>query len=198
LRGGTFDATVDAVPSPPRDSAPGIHHAWVNATGKESYYVDDVDRLAWIRRLVRVAEQLRWTCIAFCQMTTHVHVLVAVPDRSLPIGMKRLNLDYSTGFNLRHGRVGQFVRRRYGSRRIELGSDLLGVYTYVVSNPVEAGLCPRAEDWRWSSYATTLGISSDFRFVDASLVLDEVGGSTDALRALVAETYLAASATSGV
>ena len=186
------------MPPPPRDSAPGLHHVWVNATGNESYYVDDVDRLAWIRRLAQVSKELGWTCIAFCQMSTHVHLIVAVPDSSLPIGMKRLNLDYSTGFNLRHGRVGQFVRRRYGSRRIELGSDLLGAYAYVVRNPVEAGLCPRAEDWRWSSYATTLRISKDFPFVDASLVLDELGGATDALRAFVEARYPAETATAGV
>jgi REP-associated tyrosine transposase len=189
------------MPPSPRDSAPGLQHVWVNATGKEMYYVDEVDRLAWIRRLVQTIERHGWTCIAFCQMTTHVHLVLAIPDWSLPIGMKVLNLEYSKDFNARHGRAGQFVRRRYGSRRIENGRDLLAAFAYVVLNPVEAGMCPRAEDWRWSSYATTLGISRDFPFVDASLVLAELGGSTDALRAFVEErsaTGLAGPATAGV
>jgi hypothetical protein len=47
-------------------------------------------------------------------------------------------------------------------------------------------MCPRAEDWRWSSYATTLGLTNDFPFVDAGVVLSEVGGSVDAIRELVA------------
>lgn len=84
-----------------------------------------------------------------------------------------------------HSRLGQFVRRRYGSRRVADGRDLLGTYAYVVLNPVTAGLVPRPEDWRWSSHATGLGISSDFPFVDVSLVITEAGGSVDELRRLV-------------
>jgi hypothetical protein len=55
----------------------------------------------------------------------------------------------------------------------------------VVGNPVKDGVCARAEDWRWSSYAATLGLTSDFSFVDAGLVLAELDDSLDALRILV-------------
>ena len=65
------------------------------------------------------------------------------------------------------------------------GRDLAGAYAYVVLNPVSEGMCPRAEDWRWSSYATTLGLTNDFGFVNAQLLLAELGGGLDALRALV-------------
>jgi hypothetical protein len=119
------------------------------------------------------------------ELTTHVHLILHVPDRSLPLGMQWLNSAYSRHFNDRHDRVGQFVKGRYGSRRIRSASDLLATYVYVVLNPVEAGLCPRPEDWRWSSYATTLGITADFPFADASVVIAEAGGTADALRKLV-------------
>jgi REP-associated tyrosine transposase len=174
---------------------------WVNATGKERYYADTDDRLAWIRRLARVLDHFGWNCVAFCQLSTHVHLIVSVPDASLPLGMKQLNMGYSRDFNARHDRVGQFVRRRYGSRRIVDGRDLVAAYSYVVLNPVRAGLCPRPEDWRWSSYATTLRISDDFPFIDASLAVVEAGGSTDALRKTVdarARERLSRSATAGV
>jgi REP-associated tyrosine transposase len=173
------------MPPTPRDRAPGLHHVWVNATGNWAYYLDDVDRMAWIRRLVRTLDRHRWVCLAFCQMTTHVHLAVSVPDSSLPDGMRYLNREYSKDFNARHDRVGYLVRKRYGSRRIEDAADLLGVYAYVVLNPVREGMCRRAEDWPWSSFATTAGLRRDFPFVDASLVLAELGGSTAALRAVV-------------
>jgi hypothetical protein len=38
-------------------------------------------------------------------------------------------------------------------------------------------MCPRGEDWRWSSLASTLELTDDYPFVNASLVLAEVGGS---------------------
>jgi putative transposase len=174
------------VPSPPRDRAPGLHHVWVNATSNWPYFNDGVDRITWIRLLVRTLDRFGWMCIAVCQMTTHVHAIFHVPDGSLPEGMRYLNREYSKDYNDRHGRVGQFVRKRYGSRRIEDARDLVGAYAYVVLNPVRAGACRRAEDWRWSSFATTVGLADDFSFVDASLVLAEFGGSTEALRAYVA------------
>lgn len=157
--------------------------------------------MGWIRLLVRALDVYRWTCLAFCQMSTHVHLLVSVPDTSLPLGMKQLNMAYSRDFNAQHDRIGQFVRRRYGSRRVTDGRDLLGTYPYVVLNPVIAGLVPRPEDWRWSSHATALGISSDFPFVDAALAVAEAGGSVDALRVLVearGAELLSKTATSGV
>lgn len=174
---------------------------WVNATGNERYYVDDEDRIAWVRLLAKVLKRFDWECLAFCQLSTHVHLIVSVPDTSLPVGMKQLNMAYSRDFNARHDRVGQFVRRRYGSRRIADGRDLVATYAYVVLNPVIAGLCPRPEDWRWSSYAAALGISADFPFVDASLAVAEAGGSTEALRRTVdarAGERLSQPATSGV
>ena len=174
------------MPTKLRDLAPGFHHVWVNATGNWAYYQDDVDRMMWIRLLVRTLDRRRWRCMAFCQMSTHVHLLLSLPDQSLADGMHSLNLAYSKEFNARHGRVGALLRKRYGSRRVEGGDDLVGTYAYVVLNPVVEGMCPRAEDWRWSSYATTLGLSADFPFVDASLVLAELGGSPERLREFIA------------
>ena len=173
------------MPARPRDSAPGIHHVWVNATSHWQYFVDDVDRLAWIRLLIRVRDRHGWRVLAFCQMTTHVHALLEVPNDSLPSGMEYLSREYGKDFNARHGRHGHLVRKRYGSRRVTDARDLLGVYAYVVLNPVEAGACTRAEDWRWSSYATAVGLTHDFPFVDTALVLAEIGGRIEELRALV-------------
>ena len=155
----------------------------------------------WIRRLCRILDRYSWTCIAFCQMTSHVHLIVDVPDSSLALGMQELNMGYSRDFNAIHDRVGQFVRRRYNSRRIVDGGDLVGAYSYVVLNPVNARACSCPEDWRWSSYATTVGISSDFAFVDASLVIAEAGGSPASLRSVVEgrqREQLSQTATSGV
>jgi REP element-mobilizing transposase RayT len=178
-------AKLGFVPAKPRDTAPGIHHVWVNATSHWPYFVDDVDRLTWIRLLIRVSDRHGWRVLAFCQMTTHVHALLEVGNDTLPLGMEYLNREYGKDFNARHGRHGHLVRKRYGSRRVEDRRDLLGAYAYVVLNPVAAGACTRPEDWRWSSYATTIALTNDFPFVNASLVLAETGGLVDQLRAFV-------------
>src|SRR5436305_4840335 len=77
-----------AMPARPRDCAPGIHHVWVNATSHWPYFVDDIDRLTWIRLLGRVRDRCGWRVPAFCQMTTHVHALFEVPNDTLSAGME--------------------------------------------------------------------------------------------------------------
>jgi REP element-mobilizing transposase RayT len=158
---------------------------WVNATGNWPYFLDEIDRVNWIRRLVTMLDRTAWTCVALCQMSTHVHLVLDVPDASLAVGMRDLNREYSCDFNLRHGRQGVFLRKRFGSRRIDDGEDLVGAYSYVVLNPVAEGLCLRPEEWRWSSYRTSIGMSADFPFVDARTVIADAGGRRSALREAV-------------
>jgi putative transposase len=173
------------MPRVPRDVSPGFHHVWVGATGGWDYFLDEVDRVSWVRFLVATVAEMRWTCVAFCQMSSHVHLVVDVPDRSLAIGMRELNREYSCAVNTRHGRAGTFVRSRFGSRHIAEGGDLLTAYAYVVLNPVAERLCLRPEEWRWSSYRTTLGVAADFPFVDGTSVIGEAGGSHHDLRRAV-------------
>ena len=176
------------MPRPKRDKAPGLHHVTVGATGEEQYYVDDVDRLTWIRRLVRVLDRYGWRCVIFCQLTTHVHALFDIPDESLPLGMHRLNSEYGKDFNLRHARRGYLRRSRYWSRRIETGDDLLAVYRYIARNPIRAGLCARPEEWRWSSFPTSCGLVDAFPFADVTPVAAELHcPAREALRALAAD-----------
>ena|SRR5436190_15461081 len=131
------------MPARPRDHAPGAHHVWVKATGNWPYFIDELDRERWIRLLEQVAGDCEWKVLAFCEMTTHVHALIHIPDFSLPLGMQYLSREYGKRFNLRHGRTGHFIQRRYGNRRIENGRDLLGTYAYVVGNPVRGELAER-------------------------------------------------------
>lgn len=173
------------MPRPPRDPGPGWFHLGVGASGPVDYFRDDVDRATWTRYFVRTLHRYGWRCAALCQMSTHWHGLVEVPDESLSVGMHFLNCCYSRSYNARHDRVGYVVRDRFWSRRKDDESALLTAYRYVVNNPVDAGAAASAETWLWSSYATTLGLADAFPFVDANAVLAAFSPDRDtALRAL--------------
>jgi REP element-mobilizing transposase RayT len=163
------------MPRPPRDLAPGIQHIGVSAAGSAPYFHDDLDRAIWLRLFVATASRHRWRCVAVCLLSTHWHAIVETPDSSLAAGMHRLVGGYSKRFNARHARAGYLVRGRYWSRRKDSPSSVLEAYRYVARNPVGAGLVDRPEDWRWSSYGTTVRVSDMFGFVDASDVLGEFG-----------------------
>ena len=167
------------MPQQPRDSEPGIHHVVVGATGGIEYYTDHIDRLDWLRRFIRILDRYGWKCLLVCQMTTHVHAIVDVPDESLSEGMQRLNGGYGREFNDRHERRGALIRRRFWSKRITSEEQLLAVFRYAALNPVRAGICQRAEEWFWSSFATSCGLATTFPFVDATEVLAVLHASPD-------------------
>lgn len=164
-----------AVPRAPRDLAPGVQHVGVNAAGAGVYFHDGLDRATWLRLFVSTIDRFAWRCIAVCLLSTHWHAIIDLPDNSLATGMHRLVGGYSRRYNERHERAGYLVRGRYWSRRKASPDAVLEAFRYVARNPVSAGLVEHPEDWRWSSYATTIGVSDTFGFVDASDVLGEFG-----------------------
>jgi REP-associated tyrosine transposase len=165
------------VPRHPRDLAPGIRHVGVSAAGAAPYFQDDLDRAIWLRLFVATVSRYRWRCVAVCLLTTHWHAIVETPDDSLARGMHRLVGGYSKRFNERHARSGYLVRGRYWSRRKDSAAAVLEAFRYLARNPVAAGLVERPEDWRWSSYGATVGVSDTFGFVDAAMILGEFGST---------------------
>jgi putative transposase len=131
----------------------------------------------------------QWTCVGFCLMTTHYHLIFDVDDGALPIGMHSLNFRYASEFNRRHRMKGHVLGARYNSVRIEDESHL--VYRYIMRNPLEAGICSTPEAWRWSSFRAAVGNADPIEFVDPSIVIScfdsprEIAAAH--LRAFVAE-----------
>jgi REP element-mobilizing transposase RayT len=165
-------STIEAMPRPHRDTGAGIFHIYTHCVwGVPDLYRDDTDRLEFLRELAEVTSRFGLTCISFCLMRSHYHLIIHVEDKILPTAMQRLNHPYAIGFNKRYGLRGHVQFDRYGSRRITDENDLLQTNAYVANNPVEAGLCEKAEHWQWSSHAGTLGLAPAHSFVDASLVL---------------------------
>jgi putative transposase len=175
-----IDGDRGRVPRPKRDPGPGLFHVYTHCVwAAPGLFRSDVDRMAFLRQLARVIRGFGWTCIAYCLMDTHYHLIVDVPDPSLPLGMQSLNFRYAIGFNQTYGLRGHVLFERYGSRRIEGQADLLGTYKYVALNPVEANLCASPLDWVWSSYAGTVGRAAPQAFVEAALILGCMDGSRE-------------------
>ena len=92
-------------------------------------------------------------------MTTHYHAFVRKHHDDLGDGMQFLNSSYAHAFNHRHGRRDHLFGRRYSSTSVEGQGHALELVRYLAANPVRAGLCHRPQDWRWGSYAATVGLA---------------------------------------
>jgi REP-associated tyrosine transposase len=133
----------------------GVFHVYARGNGKQLIYLDDHDRLTYLRLLGKAVERSRWRCLAYCQMENHVHLLIQTPHANLAAGMRWLHGLYAQAFNERHGRVGHLFQGRYGAVRIKTDAQLCAVARYLALNPIAAGLDRHPAEWRWSSYAAT-------------------------------------------
>jgi putative transposase len=161
------------MPPRPRDTGAGVFHVYTHCVwAAPRLYHDDVDKLEFLRRLAQVTRKSGWTCVAYCLMGSHYHLLVRVEEGVLPRAMHRLNLAYALHHNRRHGLRGHVQFRRYGARRLHDGFELAIAFAYLANNPVKAGAASNAIDWPWSSYAGTVGLRELASFVDPAELLE--------------------------
>src|SRR4051794_38755157 len=132
---------------------PGVAHVYARAIDGSTLFVDRADRETYLRRLATVVERCSWQVLGYCLMGNHVHVLVETREPNLGFGMQLLHGPYAQRFNRRHGRAGHRFKGRYGSVRVTSDAQLWTVARYIAMNPVDAGLCRRADQWPWSSHA---------------------------------------------
>lgn len=173
-----------AMPRPPRPTHAGIYHVGVNAPADLPLFRGIENYVEFLSILGATMRDEDATCLAFCLMTTHYHLLLEVGDGALPRTMKRMNWHYARSVNARIGGRGHVVGGRYFSNQVSDTEYLLTAFRYIARNPVEAGLCSAPEHWQWSSYAGTVGLRPPFSFVDATLVVESARG-TDWLRTFV-------------
>ena len=158
--------------------AAGTFHVYAHSVWTSVLFRDDADRITFLRQLAATTARIGGTCISYCLLTTHYHLIVDVDDGELPVAMHALNFKYAMAFNGRHAMKGHVQGARYDSVRIRDESHLISAYRYVARNPVRAGLCESPLDWPWSSYRHTVELD-DPSFVDPSLVLGCFDGSRE-------------------
>lgn len=152
-------------------------------------FVDDVDRVMFLGFVEDVVRDRGCTCHAYCLMTNHFHLVMTTSEPNIGCCMQFLLGCYAQWFNRRHGAAGHLLERRYRAKLIESHGHRVMVAGYVLRNPVAAGVCDSAEEWPWSSYAATMGLTELPDFVQPQWILDQFGFEAEVarqrLRALV-------------
>ena len=162
-----------------RDKTAGTFHVYTHCVwAAHRLFYDNADRMTFLRELARVTAAASWTCIGYCLMGSHYHLILDVDAGVLPDGMHALNFRYACMFNARHGMKGHVFAARYDSPRIHDDDHLLTVYRYVMQNPVRGGMSSEPADWPWSSYASAVGLADPISFVNPMRVLNAFDAPT--------------------
>ncbi|HET6506708.1 MAG TPA: hypothetical protein VFG42_07955 [Baekduia sp.] len=159
-----------------------IHHVVGRGADGTRLFADDRDRdrVEYLERLGVIAERYGWRVLAYCLMANHTHLLVESARADLRVGVRRLRRAHGTALALRHGLPGPIWSPAARPLRIATERRLWAVAAYVAANPVDAGLCPTAADWRWSSHPAVLGHAIAPEWLDLARLLELLGGVTRA------------------
>jgi putative transposase len=128
----------------------GTYHVGTRGVDGTSIFRTDDDRRQFLRLLAEVVQRNDWIVHVFCLMTNHYHLVVEALRDELSDGFQRLNGVYAQAFNRRYRRKGHLFGDRFWSGLIEDDDEFEDTCTYVLGNPVRAGLCAGPGDWPWS------------------------------------------------
>ena len=139
------------MPRRPRQNLEGtVFHVVSRGVAGQLIFEDDFDRSRFVWQLNEVSERFGWRVIAWCLMGTHFHLVVECDLEQLSLAVHRLNCLYAMYFNRRHNRRGHLFENRFSSWVVRDEAHLEATVGYVLENPVRAGLCRQASEWRWS------------------------------------------------
>jgi len=155
----------------------GLYHVTARGNGRQPIFEDDADRERFLLVFESALTRYHVLCHAYCLMGNHYHLVIETPEANLSRGMRSLNGEYTQAFNRRHRRPGHVFQGRYKAVVVEKESHLLEVCRYVVLNPVRArGMgAKRPEDWIWSSYRATAGMSGVPSLLSTGWILARFG-----------------------
>ena len=144
----------------PTTQIPGAtFHVMARGNRKGTIFEDDRDRWRFTKILADAVERYTVTVHADCLMRNHFHLVVTTPHDNLAAFMRQVDGCYTQYSNWRHHRVGHLLQGPYKAIVIDHDRYLLVAATYVVMNPVDAGLVSHPRLWKWSSYRATAGLT---------------------------------------
>jgi putative transposase len=134
------------------DAINGAHHAFPRGNSGMVIFRDNADRQVLLVLLKGVVDAYEWDLRAYCLMRNHFHLVVITATANFSDGMQRLLSAYVRYFNGRHERGGHLFKRPFKSEPIKDERQLAVAVGYVGDNPVRAGICTGASEYRWSSH----------------------------------------------
>jgi putative transposase len=131
-----------------------VYHVLNRANARMEIFDKEKDYDAFERILGEAVRRVRMRLLAYCVMPNHWHLVVwPREDGDLSRFVGWLTLTHTQRWHAHRHTVGSghVYQGRFKSFLVESDEHLWTVCRYVERNALRAGLCSRAEEWRWSS-----------------------------------------------
>ena len=174
----------------------GMFHVTMRGNARAEIFHEPHDYEVFLKMVEKTVERFQWLLHAFVVLPNHFHLLVETPQPSLGRGMLVLNGSYARRYNAKFDRVGHVFQTPYRRKLVRTDEHFIETVRYIANNPVRARLCRRAEDWPWSSFRASAGLSSAPRFLRTDRVLAQFDSAAE-LRTFVAAKAMSSNLVAG-
>lgn len=131
-----------------------VNHIYQRTSSGDNLFYCYEDYLAFYTIFAVCARSMNTTTLELCLMRNHVHGLAITESaEELSSFMERCCSWYARESNIVIGRKGRLFKKNFGSAPKWDDKSVRSAINYVGNNPVEKGICKRAEQYRWSFLA---------------------------------------------
>lgn len=168
------------MPRQPREFASGeTFHLTSRGVDKRDIFLDDRDRRRFVIRLGLAIEERPVSCLAYCLMGNHVHLLLCGEGHGISSVMRDVLGGHARFFNKKYGRSGHLFGDRFHAVHIESTAQLHAAIRYIALNPIRAGMVQHPREWLWGSFAALAAGTVQPGTLDLALLARLLGAGTE-------------------
>jgi putative transposase len=154
----------------------GYYHVHARGNDRQGIFFGNWSGRLFVRELERATRRHRWRILGYCLMGNHYHAVLQIRE-GLSAGMCELNGRFARTSNAVNKRADHLFGKRFASHLIEREDYLFESLRYTLLNPGRAHQVEHPSNWRWSSFAATLGHGPAPRFLDVDWILSHFGAT---------------------
>lgn len=130
------------------------NHVYQRTINRYNIFYDHFDYIVYFTILSVVSEKYDILISGLCLMIDHIHILINARCKTiLSRFLSHVTSLFVREYNSSVGRHGPLFEERFGSAPKSDKKRLLSCIIYIGNNPVERGICDRAESYRWNFIA---------------------------------------------
>ncbi|HBN83418.1 MAG TPA: transposase [Clostridiales bacterium] len=165
------------------------HHIMCRSISEINLFRDDEDKREYLIRMAKYKRKYQCSILAYCLMSTHVHIHFDPQGCDMSKFMQSLNLSYVLYYNRKYNRHGHLYQDRYKNVVIEDDRYNLAVSAYIHNNPKDiSGYKDHVQDYPFSSYGIYTGqVKDEYHLIEPRYILSKFHQTPEAARKLYIE-----------
>lgn len=128
----------------------GFFHVWFRGNNRYNVFYNDEDFIGFLKRCNIASAKHNSAITAFVIMNNHVHLQVY--SNNLSLFITSILITFSRWLNKRKSLRGKLFESPFNSYQLFTEEAVKKNILYIITNPVNAGICDHIKDYKWSSY----------------------------------------------